>query len=475
MTSFKNISLKILLLVAIIFCFVSVSYAEIVCVKKQVKANKKGVVNLTNSVRVESKTCPSGYKLLYTIPKGKKGDTGATGATGPKGPKGDKGDTGATGPKGDAGSCTSCNNNILSVIPSGTTITGQGGSGTFFIPAPVPITGDDVLVNYKEFKHPECQGSVENPTAAPGKVCVYATNLYSVLASRSVRAILGTGMDYDSNIAYFHSRNYFNEISTNYSHTECNQLGYRWQEAGCSPIPGRSVNDNLQCENFADVNFCYFGKIRNKENGYDVFADGDKFWLENLAKCVEIMTVKSRDVVINSQNRYWSGSRCLTTFVYSRTGKQEQVYRYEIDASSDSVGIPFLISSEDDCSSRIVDGYIDIPIWNDDKCVTSSSNKEVFSTVEDLESYHKDKHFNTLTPDECENLALRYYPHHLASYYQPRVASYVIENNLSESECIPTYESCQWNDTGICYKGSKYGFSTPFYVGDGATWAYTAP
>ena len=53
MTSFKNISLKILLLVAIIFCFVSVSYAEIVCVKKQVKANKKGVVNLTNSVRVE--------------------------------------------------------------------------------------------------------------------------------------------------------------------------------------------------------------------------------------------------------------------------------------------------------------------------------------------------------------------------------------------------------------------------------------
>ena len=52
MTSFKNISLKILLLVAIIFCFVSVSYAEIVCVKKQVKANNgappKGYKRRTN-------------------------------------------------------------------------------------------------------------------------------------------------------------------------------------------------------------------------------------------------------------------------------------------------------------------------------------------------------------------------------------------------------------------------------------------
>lgn len=426
MTSFKNISLKILLLVAIIFCFVSVSYAEIVCVKKQVKANKKGVVNLTNSVRVESKTCKSGYKLLYTIPKGKKGDTGETGATGPKGPKGDKGDTGATGPKGDIGNCTSCNNNILSEIPSGTTITGQGSSGTFFIPAPVPITGDDVLVNYKEFKHPECQGSVENPTAAPGKVCVYATS------NNSSRAYnLFTDSD-----NFPRNKILFKETATDFLEIECNQPGYRWQIEGSSHIPGRRIDDNSICPHQQNMNKYHY-----------------VHWDEDSKVCV------ASDYYINevtTEERYWDGSQCLTKLTYKDTNRQVQVYK-EVDDNNDNAEM-----TQQDCVGGRR-GYVDIPTWINGKCVTSETGKEVVGRI----------HYNNGWTSLTVNLNSIYDEQSCSSAHcNPYGYTYLID--IPEDECL-TYMSCQYNSKGICYKGSKYGFSTPFYVGDGATWAYTAP
>ena len=463
MTSFKNISLKIFLLVTIIFCFVSVSYAEIVCVKKQVKANKKGVVNLTNSVRVESKTCKSGYKLLYTIPKGKKGDTGATGATGPKGPKGDKGDTGATGPKGDIGNCTSCNNNILSEIPSGTTITGQGGSGTFFVPAPVPITGDDVLVNYKEFKHPECQGSVDNPTAAPGKVCVYATR---AISSR----IFGTDplMSTMSRFEQITNKNYFNEIPTALTEQECNQQGYRWQKAGCSAIPGRRIDDYTNCENAnsepqqtndllcLQYNF-HKGDVSYMWSNRNRVCLGIRYTMIGTSTFARISpdSLKLDDV-------YWDGSKCLTKLPYKYTNQQEQVYVYGYEKGYDNQCHYVLKEAtqsvcngtalEKDCNEG---DYliIDYPIWKNGKCVTSISDFEVVKYNE-------------------RNEWLRY----INSEENCKPSSSInILTNLSAEECTNGYASCHWNSDGICYKGSVNGFYTPFFVGDDATWAYTAP
>ena len=454
MTSFKNISLKILLLVTIIFCFVSVSYAEIVCVKKQVKANKKGVVNLTNSVRVESKTCPSGYKLLYNIPKGKKGDTGATGATGPKGPKGDKGDTGATGPKGDSGSCTSCNNNILSEIPSGTTITGQGASGTFFVPAPVPITGDDVLVNYKEFKHPECQGSVDNPTAAPGKVCVYATSSRSSCTSSDcgLHVVNSCCESYSSDISDFTNRSYFSmETRTNYGEVECINLGYRWQKAGCSEIQGKRIDDNTDCDNADNVHTCLKIGLPTREELVDKYI-----WYDYLKACVR----KVKTISVN--NRYWTGYQCLTNFNYASTGRKVQVYGGITDTGSGWEG-ELVPMSEEACNDNASIGVVDIPIWNGSKCVTSETLSEVLYDYNLYGDYSNGEKVEKLTEERCTSITVN------------NIRNYMFTNNLSEDECGKNFHSCQWNTEGICYKGSKYGFSTPFYVGDGATWAYTAP
>ena len=230
----KKFSLGFVLLVIPFFVFSNVSFADIVCVKKQVKANKKGVVNLKQSVKVATSKCPKGYTLLYNIPKGEKGDKGETGAVGPKGEKG------ATGPKGDTGNCSSCNSNIPYELPSGTTITGQGGSGAFFIPAPIPITGNDVLVNYKEFKHPECQGTVENPTAAPGKVCVYATSITNYLYNSC-----GDPSCYE--LRFNNSPFKKHETAIDYKKDECVENGYRWQEAGCRSIPGWFTYENNSC------------------------------------------------------------------------------------------------------------------------------------------------------------------------------------------------------------------------------------
>jgi len=100
---------------------------------------------------------------------------------GPQGPPGEKGDP---GPKGDNGV-----NVFSSTIPSGTTITGawhvfSGASqvgvavyDTYSFPVPAPEETTDVNfgANTPEAQDadPDCTGSSANPTAPPGKVCVY--------------------------------------------------------------------------------------------------------------------------------------------------------------------------------------------------------------------------------------------------------------------------------------------------------------
>ena len=123
-----------------------------------------------------------------TGPAGPKGATGAKGAAGSKGAKGATGPTGATGAAGtsvfDGGS-----------IPSGATIRGAWGgryitavegsqqnsyllSVSFPLPAPVALTDSNVQFGASTAgpvgdADPACNGSVANPTAPAGKVCIY--------------------------------------------------------------------------------------------------------------------------------------------------------------------------------------------------------------------------------------------------------------------------------------------------------------
>jgi hypothetical protein len=119
-------------------------------------------------------------------PKGDAGANGGAGAVGPTGPAGAKGATGATGATGLSG--------FTATLPSGKTETGTwsisqgwtGGTGLFpntAISFPIPLAagggeGSAAGFNQKateeeEFEASGCQGTVAEPTAPPGKLCVY--------------------------------------------------------------------------------------------------------------------------------------------------------------------------------------------------------------------------------------------------------------------------------------------------------------
>jgi hypothetical protein len=115
-------------------------------------------------------------------PKGKQGAAGATGARGPAGVRGPAGDRGSTGPAGP----------VTTSLPAGETLRGWfnvddvateaeqfAGNGISFgmtlAAAPsyqvVPSGGPTT---------PQCAGSIANPTAAPGVLCVYESTSLNV-------------------------------------------------------------------------------------------------------------------------------------------------------------------------------------------------------------------------------------------------------------------------------------------------------
>jgi hypothetical protein len=128
-------------------------------------------------------------------------NVGATGPAGAKGTNGIKGSTGPTGLKGATGATGATGQGATSIfdggsIPSGKTIRGAWGgryitavegnqqnsyllSVSFPLPAPVPLTDSKVQFGANTAgpvgdADPECTGSVANPTAPPGKVCIYS-------------------------------------------------------------------------------------------------------------------------------------------------------------------------------------------------------------------------------------------------------------------------------------------------------------
>ena len=106
------------------------------------------------------------------------------GETGPQGEKGEKGETGEAGPKGNEGSPWT----VSGRLPSGKTETGTWAAGpfgagavqTFPISFPIPLTFALTEVHFLkvgEGETLECPGTVKEPKAAPGDLCVYAEKL----------------------------------------------------------------------------------------------------------------------------------------------------------------------------------------------------------------------------------------------------------------------------------------------------------
>jgi hypothetical protein len=133
-------------------------------------------------IEKESKKWSKKYSAQFAVP-GPQGLPGANGAQGPKGdsggqgPKGDKGDTGEEGPEGPEGSPWTAGG----VLPEGETETGTWGvagegaglsSISFNIPLSEPPANLQLLAE-GEGETTECPGTVENPEAAPGELCVY--------------------------------------------------------------------------------------------------------------------------------------------------------------------------------------------------------------------------------------------------------------------------------------------------------------
>ena len=122
--------------------------------------------------------------------EGKEGPQGPAGETGPQGPKGETGATGPTGPAGKNGV-----GGFSKTLPSGETETGtwtsplfrQGGGAfsaiSFSIPLASALGGSEVhTVTLEEQTSKtaptECPGTVEEPKASRGTLCVYEGQTY---------------------------------------------------------------------------------------------------------------------------------------------------------------------------------------------------------------------------------------------------------------------------------------------------------
>jgi len=136
-------------------------------------------------------------KLKDLSPAARKALLGKAGPQGPTGPQGAKGATGAKGPQGKQGEPGQPGTSLFNAttIPSGVTIKGAWGgryitavegsqqnsyllSYSFPLPAPQKLTDSDVQFGANTAgpvgdADPACTGSVAEPTAPAGKVCLY--------------------------------------------------------------------------------------------------------------------------------------------------------------------------------------------------------------------------------------------------------------------------------------------------------------
>ena len=159
---------------------------------------------------------------------GEPGPKGATGAAGSAGPAGQKGATGATGAAGPTGSAGPTGPEGSPWVAGGTLPKGQTETGTWAInqihvttgfiwlePFSFPIRlktgGSAFFINMKETNEKEgpqvtasgCTGSVAEPTAPEGKLCVYTGAEEENVGELSFIKVLATGPEGESTLNAF--------------------------------------------------------------------------------------------------------------------------------------------------------------------------------------------------------------------------------------------------------------------------------
>lgn len=171
-------------LVGVLVATAATATAAIVITGANVKNNSLTGADIKNgSLSSTDLSAASLAKLRAAGAAGPKGDAGAAG------PAGAKGDTGATGAKGDTGNTgttgnTGATGTYPTVLPSGQTMRGvwgmrdnnqtefgRGYDGVDFpMPLPAGVLADVVPKNSTTAN---CTGTVLEPTAAAGRMCVY--------------------------------------------------------------------------------------------------------------------------------------------------------------------------------------------------------------------------------------------------------------------------------------------------------------
>lgn len=119
-------------------------------------------------------------------PEGQQGPQGVPGVNGGPGAQGEKGETGEVGPKGEPGSPWA----VGGKLPTGKTETGTWSAGPFetkgqqlvsiSFPIPLAFAFTEEQIHFLSVgggETPECPGTVEEPKAASGNLCVYAEEL----------------------------------------------------------------------------------------------------------------------------------------------------------------------------------------------------------------------------------------------------------------------------------------------------------
>lgn len=183
----------VLSLLALFVALGGTSYAAITVTGKNVKNSSLTGADVKNgsltNADVKARSLRASAFRAGDLPRGATGPQGARGDAGPAGPGGP---TGATGPAGP----------LVDTLPSGRTLrgyaavfvlaTGAGQLGYSSVSFPFPLAADPIAhyIRIGDPRPPECRGTIDQPEAAPGHLCVYE-RAFSNVGQRNVNAELG--------------------------------------------------------------------------------------------------------------------------------------------------------------------------------------------------------------------------------------------------------------------------------------------
>jgi len=192
----------IVAVVALVFAMLGGAYAATASKRHHKKAG--GAVVLAKKFSKKfSKAYSKAFSKRFAVagpagPQGPKGDNGSNGAVGAQGPKGDTGATGPQGPQGEQGpeGAEGSPWTMGGTLPSGSTETGAwllDEEGLAAVSFAIPLSDATVayldegsgffsngphvhILEEGEGETTECPGTVSEPAAASGELCVYIGN-----------------------------------------------------------------------------------------------------------------------------------------------------------------------------------------------------------------------------------------------------------------------------------------------------------